>query len=100
MGFRSLELASLVDSCIDASVCDEFIEGFKAVDITDFGQDSCASNRTNAGNGSDMLWDLLHQFGDRLVNSGTLLFEQVDLSQQAAHFDADNLHQKGNPDRE
>jgi hypothetical protein len=45
VGFTRLELASLVDRRIDASVSDEFIEDFKAVDITDFGQDSYASHR-------------------------------------------------------
>ena len=47
VGFGSFKLAGLINRGINASISDEFIAAFEAVDITDLSQDRGAGDRTN-----------------------------------------------------
>lgn len=99
MRLRSLELAGLVDRGINAGISDQFVDGLETLDVTNLGQNGRAGDRPNAGDRGDMLWNMLHQFGDGLVDLLALFIQQLQLCQQAAHFEMDGIGQEGNPHR-
>jgi hypothetical protein len=98
MGLGCLELAGLVDSGVNASVGGQLFNAFEAMDVADLAQDGSTSDRSNAGDGSDVLRDLIHQFGQGSIKLGNLLLQQIDLLQQAMHLDAYSVDQEAHSD--
>ena len=68
--------------------------GIRREDITDFGEQRCAGGESNAWDRSDVLRDLLHQFGEGGFQFILLGFKQFDLSQETAHFELCSVCQK------
>jgi hypothetical protein len=52
------ELTGLIDDRVNAGISDQLLWRGKALDIADLGQDGGAGDRTNAGNGGDVLRQL------------------------------------------
>lgn len=99
VGFGGLKLAGLVDGGVNAGVSGELIEGCEALDVADFSQDSSACGGADAWDRGDVLRGLLHPFGDGQIELSALLFEKIDLSQEAVHLDASCVGVESNPDR-
>jgi len=52
-----------------------------------------------ARDGSDVLWDLLHEFGNDLVDLAALFIQKIQLRQKAAHLDVDCMGQEAHSHR-
>jgi hypothetical protein len=63
------ELAGLVDRRINAGIGDEFFGRVKALNVADLSQERCARGRTHPGKRGEMLLDLVHELGERVIDA-------------------------------
>lgn len=97
-GPRITELAGWVDGGVNAGVGDRFFNAIETVDVADLAQDGSTSDRSDAWDGGDVLWDLIQQFGYGSIKLGNPFLQQIDLLQQALHLDAYRIDQETNAD--